>query len=71
MFHTIYIKLLNEGTEVFRPVDALLIRDNIYEIAQAQIGDEDWEFNSGSKVYCNLKKIEHADCLVAVKEVQP
>ncbi len=44
---TIYIRLMDEGTDVFRPVSATKISDNVYEIDRSNSYDpvdEVWEF---------------------------
>ena len=65
---TIYIKLLNEGTNVYRPVPSLKKDDNIYEVLGKDIydsQDETWEFPPGSIVVCEWQKLSGGDCLVA------
>ena len=44
MHNTIYVRLLDEGTGVYRPVLSKLINNNIYLIGQRQDNDEQWEF---------------------------
>ncbi|MEI6221433.1 MAG: hypothetical protein WCP97_01580 [bacterium] len=54
---TIFIRLLNEGTEVWRPVEGLSIRDNIYQLLPTDDYDpqiEEWEFKPGTYVYCEF-----------------
>ena len=49
----IYVQLLDEGQRVYRPVPAIKIRDDIYELKGAEIydtTDETWEFVPGSHV---------------------
>ena len=53
----IFVRLLNESTVVYRPVDARRISEKIFEIIDhAQEQDETWEFGHRDRVYC----IEHA-----------
>jgi hypothetical protein len=50
---TIYIRLLNEGTEVFRPVPSEKIGNNIYVVGGNDfydLEDEEWEFTPGTRV---------------------
>ena len=50
---TIYVKLLNEGTEVYRPVTATHISGNRYQVEGFDIydpEDELWEFPPGCYV---------------------
>lgn len=58
---TIYVKLVGEGVDVWRPVRAKHLRDDIYVIANQpyDLQDETWQFGPGSSVIC--KSIESAD----------
>jgi hypothetical protein len=52
---TIYIKLLNEGTDVWRPTIGKRIEGNIFEVLTTEDydpDDEEWEFTPGSTVKC-------------------
>jgi hypothetical protein len=50
----IYVKLLNEGVDVWRPVDGLWQQGDVYRILSEneQPEDEEWEFLSGELVRC-------------------
>lgn len=67
----IYMPLLNEGTEVFRPVLSRLVKDDIYEIIglenEANINnlDEDWMFPINSLVRCRYRISNGEKILVA------
>jgi hypothetical protein len=52
---TIYMPLLNEGTDVWRPVEALHIMGDRYQIADAVPEGEEWAFAPGSYVTCGWK----------------
>ena len=68
----IYVKLLNEGTEVFRPDSAIKISDSIYEIRflkKYDSEDEKWEFIPGSRVIVEEKFLEGQAVLVATKNI--
>ncbi len=51
----IFVQLLNEGTEVWRPVKAESLDNGLYKIISANKSDETWEFNSGETVKCSTK----------------
>jgi hypothetical protein len=48
----VYIRLLNEGTEVWRPVPALRIADGLYRLSGTRTDEEEWEFEPGAIVRC-------------------
>lgn len=53
---TVYVKLLDEGTDAWRPVEALELEDGSFELGRnKQDQDEKWEFPSGSRVICSEK----------------
>lgn len=64
---TIYVALLDEGTDVWRPVEAEQIRAECFRIVSANPDPEDehWEFSPGSVVRCERRKLSGGYCLVA------
>lgn len=71
MGKTIYIKLLYEGTKVFRPIPARELEKNIYEVRGDEIydpEDELWEFKPGLYVVVEEQELNGERVLVAVKE---
>ncbi len=71
MEQNIYIKLLREGTVVYRPVPAIKIKGDLYKIKGEKIydpGDEEWEFSPGTIVFVQRKELEGGKVLVAIKE---
>lgn len=50
---TIYIPLMDEGTDVWRPVSAERVADEIYRVTSTPPDDtETWEFTTGDTVRC-------------------
>ena len=49
---TIYMPLLDEGVEVWRPVQAESLGENRFRICENTPEDEVWEFGSGEVVRC-------------------
>ena len=51
---TIYVRLLDEGTDVWRPVEAVAVSPDVFEIAPDVTvpDDERWEFGPGERVCC-------------------
>ena len=65
---TIYVYLLNEGTDVWRPVDAEELSSNKFRIVSrnSDHDDEQWQFNAGDVVIAELRTLAGGPCLVAV-----
>lgn len=65
---TIYVSLMDEGTDVWRPVQAEKQIDGSYIIVSRNDdpGDEKWQFPSGSVVRCELRQLSGGVRLVAV-----
>lgn len=67
---TIYIRLLNDGTEVFRPTSAETVDSALFKVlptSNYDPEDETWEFLPGSVVECERRRLEEDEVLVAVK----
>jgi hypothetical protein len=67
---TVYIKLLNEGTPVFRPAQAERVDENtvkLLPVADYNQRDEEWEFPPGSIVRCASRVMDGKNTLVAVE----
>lgn len=67
----IYVKLLGEGTEVYRPVPAVEVEKGIFRIMflnNYDSEDETWEFLPGTFVLVKEKKLSGENVLIAVKE---
>jgi hypothetical protein len=50
----IYVRLLNEGVDVWRPVDASRLQGDVYRIGteNQHPEDEEWEFGAGELIRC-------------------
>ncbi|SFC86668.1 hypothetical protein SAMN05421747_1472 [Parapedobacter composti] len=71
MERTIYIKLLEEGTKVYRPVPAIELKENIYEVKGKDIydpEDEVWEFKPRVHVAVEEQELDGELVSVAVRE---
>jgi hypothetical protein len=55
--------LLNEGTDVWRPVTALKLGRDLYRVAGQPLDDEEWAFASGATVV-----VDSEDRIIAVAE---
>jgi hypothetical protein len=67
---TIYVALLDEGTDVWRPVEAEELRDGLFRIISenSRPDDERWEFSPGSIVRCERRHLSAGPVLVAVSQ---
>ncbi|MCP5468593.1 MAG: hypothetical protein H7A32_04925 [Deltaproteobacteria bacterium] len=71
MEKNIYIKLLEEGTNVYRPVPAIEVKKNIYQVKGEEIydpEDEVWEFKPSTHVIVEEQELEGELVPVAVRE---
>ena len=69
---TIYIELLNEGTVVYRPVQASPVGKDLFRIESINEDpeDEEWCFPTGTIVRCGIRKLSGAEeALVAIDEI--
>ncbi len=67
---TIYVALIGEGVEVWRPVEAELRLDGHYRIVSRPDPTADWQFPLGAVVRCAAKTFSDGERgLVAVERV--
>jgi hypothetical protein len=69
MSETIYMPLLNEGTEVWRPVAAIPLGDGRYRVAGEMPEDEEWEFLPGDAVIGRARFFGGEQRIVAVEKI--
>lgn len=66
---TIYVRLLDEGTDVFRPTEVESLEDGLFKLLptpEYDPDDEHWEFTPGSVVRGVTRKLDGEAVLVAV-----
>jgi hypothetical protein len=63
---TIYMPLLNEGTDVWRPVDATPLSADTYRVEGEMPNDEQWMFAPGTIVHCKRKMLTEGEGLTAI-----
>jgi len=66
---TVYVRLLDEGVDVFRPTSAEPMPDGSYKLMPCEGYDpelEHWEFVPDSVVRCQLMNLSGGEYLVAV-----
>ena len=69
---TIYVYLVDEGTDVWRPVEAGFVKDGVYQINPSCIipETETWQFGPGDIVRCEQKRLSVGKHLVAIEKVE-
>jgi len=68
----VFVRLLDEGTTVYRPVNGVAISDAICQLETKEDYDQDieqWEFPPGSTVFCETRVLQGELVLVAVAQV--
>ncbi len=69
---TVYVRLLSEGTEVSRPIQAQKLREGLYKLTETSnyhTEDEQWEFPPGSLMRCEQREQHGEKFLLAVELV--
>jgi hypothetical protein len=68
---TVYVSLRDEDVAVWRPVDAVHVRDDLYRIlsANSDHAGEAWEFDRGDVVRCADWPLSGTNCKVAIARV--
>ena len=66
---TIFIELLEEGTQVWRPVEAEQVREGVFRIIGKQPEDERWQFASGSVVHCRERTFDGGQTAIVAYEM--
>lgn len=62
----IYVELLDEGVETWRPVAAVDEGDGIFRLTSDQPEDEAWAFPPGARVRCEVRELSGGAATVAV-----
>ena len=69
---TIYVPLLDEDVEVWRPVQARPLGRDEFEILDLEPPGESWPFQRGTRVRCRMKVFSGGERgLVAFESVEP
>ena len=70
MIKQIYIYLIDEGVDAWRPVEAEYIKERIFKIISKMDPTEIWQFLPESIVRCEEKVMSNGEkCLVAVEQI--
>lgn len=68
---TIYLPLLNEGTDCWRPVEADECAPGHFQITSEEPDDEEWPFQMGEVVRCRWRKFSNGEGWEAVAAAPP
>jgi hypothetical protein len=67
----VFVSLLDEGTVVWRPVDALMLAPGVYRILGVPPEGERWQFQQGEAVICKESTTpDGGSCLIAVERAR-
>jgi len=69
----VFVELLNEGTQVWRPRDAIELRPNVFVILSANTDaqQEEWRFKPGEIVSCqNYTFADGSSGLIVVSRIE-
>ena len=69
----IFVALLDEGVDVWRPVEAQHLHDNLYLIADQPYDRtiETWQFEPGTEVVCEIVDASDGTILAAIRSREP
>jgi hypothetical protein len=69
--HTILVRLLNENVDVWRPVQAVSLGNNIFHIIEQlyERSHEHWQFEPMTTVECKETRYDNGMQLVAFRRV--
>jgi len=70
----VFVRLLDEGTDVSRPTDALDRGNGLFELLPTpdyDVGNETWEFPPGTLVRCEKRTGAEGEYLLALASVLP
>ncbi|HXG60006.1 MAG TPA: hypothetical protein VNO22_01415 [Planctomycetota bacterium] len=67
----IYVRLIGEGVDVWRPVQAEHLGDNLYRIVTQPYDQtiESWQFEPGDEVWCEIIDSSDGRILAAIRRV--
>jgi hypothetical protein len=67
----IYVALLNEGVDVWKPVEAEHLHGNVYRILSQPYDRtiESWQFEPGDEVLCEMVESSGGRILAATRKV--
>lgn len=67
----VFVQILDEGTPVYRPVEAVFVAKGIYRLKDSGPYDSDecWEFPPGSLVRCEERTLQDGRFMVAYQLV--
>ena len=65
---TVYVQLLDEGVDVWRPVEATPLAHGLYRLTGRRPDGESWAFDTGDVVRCRPRSLSGDEVLVACQK---
>ena len=64
------MSLMDEGVDVWRPVQAVHVRDSVYRIVDQHYDREveTWQFGPGDEVVCEMRESSDGQILAATRK---
>lgn len=66
---TVYVYLLAEDVDVWRPVAAESLGNGVYRLSGSIPDGEVWQFQPGELVSCEMRQLSDGQCLTAITSV--
>jgi len=66
---TVLVELLDEGTDVWRPVEVVEVRPGWHLLEGSAPDDECWAFPPGTVVECEVRRSSGGERLVATRRI--
>ena len=68
----IYVRLLDEGLDVWKPIDARMVGENVFQISDQPYDSdlETWEFEPGDFVFCKARRFDEDRVLIAMRRLK-
>jgi hypothetical protein len=66
----VYVALIDEAVDVWRPVQARAVGDDVFELLGIVPPEESWQFQPGARVRCDMRAFANGERgLVAYEQV--
>jgi hypothetical protein len=66
-YGAVYVALLDEGTNVWRPVLAHQVGPRLFRLSGPVPADKSWQFQPGELVRCEIRRLSGGPVLVVIQ----